>query len=67
MDQLHYDKCDRCDTRYWEHEGQRELIHLWIPGCYRGITEIQGRELIFLCKSCIRVMYAKDREATSNA
>jgi len=57
MDQLHYDKCNRCDTRYWEHEGQRELIHLWLP----------DRKLIFLCKSCIRVMYAKDREATSNA
>ena len=57
MDQLHYDKCARCDTRYWEHEGQRELIHLWLP----------DRKLIFLCKSCIRVMYAKDREATSNA
>ena len=53
MDQLHYDKCDRCNTRYWEHEGQRDLIEVWFP----------DRELIFLCKLCIRTMYAKEREA----
>ena len=57
MDQLHYDPCDICGVRFYDHEPIRvDLVEIWFP----------GKILRFLCKACIRKLYTDAKGGTED-
>lgn len=52
MDNLHYERCERCNEQCWEHEIHQYLVAIWLP----------KSTLIYMCKACIAEIYLKDKE-----
>jgi hypothetical protein len=52
MDNLHYERCERCNVQCWEQEIHQHMVEIWLP----------KRHLIYLCKTCLAEIYLKDKE-----